>query len=126
MEQLTQLSDKLVSSYPHDDTSRAVRTNDNLSQRYSVLHTGYIIIYYLLKSNFLLFQKKRKEKEQEQKNIKEQNPQKLIQLLCSGQSERKRKSLKCSDELAAQFRPITGQVHGLAIGHGIGTGIART
>ncbi|EFX89387.1 hypothetical protein DAPPUDRAFT_190748 [Daphnia pulex] len=40
VEQLTQLSDKLVSSYPHDDTSRAVRTNDNLNQRYSVLHTG--------------------------------------------------------------------------------------
>lgn len=41
VEQLTQLSDKLVASYPHDDTSRAVRTNENLSQRYSVLHTGY-------------------------------------------------------------------------------------
>uniref|UniRef100_A0A0N8BMF8 Dystrophin major muscle n=2 Tax=Daphnia magna TaxID=35525 RepID=A0A0N8BMF8_9CRUS len=40
VEQLTQLSDKLVASYPHDDTSRAVRTNENLSQRYSVLHTG--------------------------------------------------------------------------------------
>ncbi|KAI9557614.1 dystrophin [Daphnia sinensis] len=40
VEQLTQLSEKLVANYPHDDTSRAVRTNENLTQRYSVLHTG--------------------------------------------------------------------------------------
>lgn len=41
MDQLGQLSDRLVTSYPHDDTSRAIRTNDNLNQRYSALHTGY-------------------------------------------------------------------------------------
>lgn len=49
-----------------------------------------------------------------------------IQFPLFWQSERKRTGLKCGYELAAQFRPITGQVHGLAIGHGIGTGIART
>ena len=42
VDQLTQLSERLVSSYPHDDTTRAVRINDNLSQRYSALHTGYL------------------------------------------------------------------------------------
>lgn len=41
MDQLTQLTERLVASYPHDDTRRAVRTNDNIVQRYSALDAGY-------------------------------------------------------------------------------------
>lgn len=41
VDQLTQLTDRLVASYPHDDTRRAVRTNDNIAQRYSALDAGY-------------------------------------------------------------------------------------
>ena len=40
MDQLVQMTDRLVASYPHDDTSRVVRSSDNIAQRYNALHSG--------------------------------------------------------------------------------------
>ena len=40
LEQLSQLSERLVASYPNDDTSRVVHTNETMIQRYSALNAG--------------------------------------------------------------------------------------
>ena len=52
IDQLVQMTDRLVASYPHDDTSRVVRTSDNMSQRYNALHSGLVSHLHLTTSFF--------------------------------------------------------------------------
>jgi len=40
VDQLAQLTDRLLKNYPHDDSSRAVRASDHITQRYAALNTG--------------------------------------------------------------------------------------
>lgn len=76
---------------------------------------GIIIIHYQFEERHPAISKKTK------KNKCETNP--IVFFLF--QRECKRTGSECSHEFTAQFRPIIGQVYGLAIGYGISTGVAR-